>query len=273
MAKRDAKKNKSTVTSSVELLRLHRWNSWFGIISGLEDIAILVVGSAYGVPVIINYLAVNPINSAVAGHSELSAATRQLFQVNVINIILLYFLVSAIAHGLVATVYRKSYESELKRGINKVRWIEYAISSGLMLVLIALLTGIYDLSSLIMVFAFMVLMNLLGLCMEVQNSKAQTPRWWLYGLGALAGFVPWLVIGLYAFNASYYGSAHIPSFVYGIYATMLVCVTGFALHVYFSQKKQGKWANYLHSERGFMILSLVTKSLLAWQVFAGILRP
>jgi len=35
----------------------------------------------------------------------------------------------------------------------------------------------------------------------------------------------------------------------------------------------GKWQDYLYGERVYIILSLVAKSLLAWQVFAGTLRP
>jgi len=38
-------------------------------------------------------------------------------------------------------------------------------------------------------------------------------------------------------------------------------------------KKVGKWQDYLYGERVYIILSLVAKSLLAWQVFAGTLRP
>ena len=37
--------------------------------------------------------------------------------------------------------------------------------------------------------------------------------------------------------------------------------------------KVGPWKNYLYGERVYIILSLVAKSLLAWQVFAGTLRP
>jgi hypothetical protein len=38
-------------------------------------------------------------------------------------------------------------------------------------------------------------------------------------------------------------------------------------------KKVGPWKNYLYGERAYIILSLVAKSLLAWQVWAGTLRP
>jgi len=35
----------------------------------------------------------------------------------------------------------------------------------------------------------------------------------------------------------------------------------------------GKWAEYLRGERAYIVLSLVAKSALAWQVFAGTLVP
>jgi len=38
-------------------------------------------------------------------------------------------------------------------------------------------------------------------------------------------------------------------------------------------KKAGKWKDYLYGERVYILLSLVAKSALAWQVFFGTLRP
>jgi len=43
----------------------------------------------------------------------------------------------------------------------------------------------------------------------------------------------------------------------------------FAIVQYKQYKAQGKWANYLRGERTYIVLSLVAKSLLAWQVFSG----
>jgi hypothetical protein len=34
----------------------------------------------------------------------------------------------------------------------------------------------------------------------------------------------------------------------------------------------GRWRDYLYGEKVYILLSLVGKSLLAWQVFAGTLR-
>jgi hypothetical protein len=36
-------------------------------------------------------------------------------------------------------------------------------------------------------------------------------------------------------------------------------------------KKIGKWSDYVYGESTYVLLSLVAKSLLAWQVFAGTL--
>jgi hypothetical protein len=85
--------------------------------------------------------------------------------------------------------------------------------------------------------------------------------------------VPWLVIAGAIMAANIYGSGNIPGFVYGIYVSMFLFFTSFAVNMYLQYKKQGKWASYYYGERGYMVLSLVAKSVLAWQVFAGALRP
>ena len=272
MAKGTTKKTKQVAISDTELLRLHRFNRWFAVIYTVEGVIFFLFAAAYSVPVIINYLAVNPINSAVVGHTVLSAATRPLFNISIPGLITILFLVSALVHGLLATVYRKRYEAELALNVNTVRWLEYAIASGLMLVLIGLLSGVYDFGTLIAIFGFMVVMCLLGLVTEL-TSRGSQPNWPAYWGSAVAGFIPWLVIGFCIFNSSYYGSAHIPGYIYGIYGTMFVCIVGFAMNMYLHYKKRGKWAKYAYAERCFMLLSLVTKSVLAWQIFAGILRP
>jgi len=43
--------------------------------------------------------------------------------------------------------------------------------------------------------------------------------------------------------------------------------------MFLQYKKIGKWKDYLYGEKVYIILSLVAKSALAWQVFAGTLRP
>ena len=59
----------------------------------------------------------------------------------------LFLLLSAFFHFLIASpIGFGAYGSELRRGRNRFRWVEYSLSSTLMIVLIAMVTGILDLA-------------------------------------------------------------------------------------------------------------------------------
>jgi len=58
-----------------------------------------------------------------------------------------------------------------------------------------------------------------------------------------------------------------------IYVSLFVSFNIFAINMVLQRRKIGKWADYLHGERSYMILSLVAKTLLAWQVWSGVFQP
>lgn len=249
---------------------LFRWNKWLAWIHAAQGIIVVILSATRTFPVTTSYLSPNPL---LEGKVSLVSATHHMFDINMAWLVAGFFFVSAIAHGAIASVYRKRYEADLEKGINRARWIGYSVSASLMMVAIGLLSGVYDLSTLIMLFMFVSVMNLLGLAMEVYNQGKSEPNWLVYGIGCVAGVVPWAVIALYLIGANAFGSGNVPGFVYGIYASIFVCFSSFAVNMYLQYKKKGKWADYLYGERVYMILSLVAKTVLAWQVFAGSLRP
>lgn len=243
------------------------------ILHTVQALLVLVLSQSTTFPIVTNYLSLDTLASDALGRPVLASAQQTLFDLNMAYLIVAFFMMSAIAHGLIATVYRKHYEANLARGINKARWIEYSLSASTMMVAIALLIGVYDLSSLIMIFVLDAIMNLMGLVMEVSNVGKKKPNWLSYWIGCLAGIVPWIVFGIYVWGASVYGTGNIPTFVYWIYVSIFLFFNSFAINMYLQYTKKGKWADYLYGERAYMILSLVAKSALAWQVFAGTLRP
>ncbi|WKZ31134.1 MAG: heliorhodopsin HeR [Candidatus Dojkabacteria bacterium] len=248
---------------------LNRSNLALSALHFAQALAVLFLSSADQgvVPITTNYLKFDPATSALA------PATTELFTVNLAWFVVIFFLICSLAHLSIATVYRKRYESDLKVGINKARWIEYSLSASVMMLAISFLTGIYDISSLIMIFTLVALMNLLGLAMELINKGKEKTDWYTYWLGCIAGIVPWIVFGVYVFGANKYGGGNIPDFVYWIYVSIFIFFNCFAVNMFLQYKKIGPWRDYLYGERVYMILSLVAKSLLAWQVFAGVLRP
>jgi len=95
-----------------------------------------------------------------------------------------------------AFVWRKKYEEQIQKGINLFRWTEYAVTSSMMVVVIAILCGIYDLSTLILIFSLNACMILFGWMMEVHNQTTKKVDWTAYLFGCFAGAMPWVVMGL-----------------------------------------------------------------------------
>lgn len=140
-----------------------------------------------------------------------------------------------------------------------------------MIVLIALLFGVYDIGSLILIFFLNASMNLFGLDMEEINIGKEKVNWKPFIFGSIAGIVPWIVIMLYAFGNA--DPSEVPWFVYALAGTYFVFFNLFLVNMVLQYKKIGKWENYLYGERGYIILSLVAKSVLAWIAFAGVMQP
>lgn len=204
---------------------------------------------------------------------KLLPASKVLFDVNLAWFVAIFFFMSAFAHLFISTVYRKKYEEDLQKGINRVRWFEYALSASVMMVAISLLSGIYDISSLVMIFVLDAIMNLLGLAMEVHNQGQKKINWLTYTLGCIAGIAPWVVFGIYVYGAREFGGGNIPDFVYWIYVSIFLFFNSFAVNMVLQYKKIGPWKDYLYGEKAYIVLSLVAKAALAWQVFGGTLRP
>lgn len=232
----------------------------------LQGIALLALSSDFSLPVSGNYLQFNQSTQ------QLEPATAHLFNAPIPLLVVLFFFLSAFAHLVIATVYNGAYNKNLSKGLNKARWLEYALSASLMMVAIAMLVGVYDFVSLVMIFALVAIMNLLGLAMEVYNQGSAKPKWLSYWIGCLAGIVPWFAITFYFWLSADQGSSP-PAFVYGIFVSIFIFFNCFAVNMALQYKKVGPWKDYLFGERGYIILSLVAKSALAWQVFAGTLRP
>ena len=245
---------------------LKKLNIIAGCLHLAQAVAVLVLSKSLLVPVSGNYLEFDKATET------LQPTTTTLFNVDLPWLIAAFFFLSAFFHFTIASVYNKRYNADLKLGINKLRWVEYAISASTMMVAIGMLVGIYDFSSLLMMFSLTAVMNLLGLVMEVHNQTTKKTNWLSFNLGTFAGLIPWVVVALYMWLGAANGSAA-PTFVYWIFVSIFVFFSCFALNMVLQYKQIGKWRDYLYGERAYIILSLVAKSLLAWQVFGGTLRP
>ena len=184
-----------------------------------------------------------------------------------------FLFISAIAHLLIATVLYDSYVGYLERKMNPYRWYEYSVSASVMIVVIAMLAGVWDLGTLVALFSLIAVMNLMGLVMEQNNQPGGQTDWTAYIIGTFAGLIPWVVIGI-TIVSTVLGSdgGGPPDFVLAIYGSLFVFFNLFALTMILQYRQTWKFEDYLFGESTYIVLSLVAKSLLAWQVFFGTLN-
>lgn len=251
-----------------KFLNLRKFNIFMGFLHFIQAIVILVISQTSNRELTTSYFSYNEQTE------KLETATRGVFDINFVWIVVGFLLLSSLFHLLVSTVGYKHYVADLKKGINRFRWSEYAFSASLMMVGIAMLTGIFDIGYLIMIFTLVAGMNLMGYMMEIHNQTTKKLDWSSYAIGCLLGIAPWIAVALQLWGSgSQAGASGPPTFVYFIFFSIFLFFNCFAINMVLQYKKVGKWSDYLYGEKVYIVLSLVAKSALAWQVYAGTLQP
>ena len=197
----------------------------------------------------------------------------ELFDINIGAGVVAFLLLSALFHFLISSpMFFARYREGLKQNHNYFRWVEYSLSSSIMIWLIAQLTGVSDFAALVGIFAVNASMIFFGALQE----KYETPgngKGLPFIFGSMTGIVPWLIILVFTIQPGGENAAEIPGFVYGIIVALFLFFNTFAFNQAFQYRKVGSWKNYLFGEATYITLSLVAKSVLAWQVFSGAIIP
>ncbi len=251
--------------AALRLRRLRVYNVVMGFLHALQAAAVLVLANDFTLPVTASYLAGPP--------GSPPQEPTVLFDSPIAWGVAGFLALSAIAHWVVASPwYFPRYCADLLRGRNIARWVEYSISSSIMIVLIAQITGISDAAALLSIFGVNASMILFGWLQEVYE-RPGSGGWLPFIFGCIAGVVPWIAVVLYVLAPGNPSSASPPGFVYGIIVSLFVFFNVFAVNQLLQYKRVGEWRDYLYGEKAYVLLSLVAKSLLAWQVFASTLAP
>jgi succinate dehydrogenase/fumarate reductase cytochrome b subunit len=176
--------------------KLRRFNMIMGGLHLIQGIAMLFLATTviqtiaeFSPTITQNFLTFNQQTQSLEVTSE------ALFELPFGILVASFLLISALAHAIISIPKKTNdiYTADLKKGINRFRWFEYAISSSIMIVLISTLFGIYDIASLILIFVVNAAMNLFGLDMEIINAGSKKEgkiNWGPFVWGTIAGLAP-----------------------------------------------------------------------------------
>jgi len=248
------------------VLKLRKLNVFAAILHLASLIAIVALATDVSLPVKATYLSEAPGTGNFADPVE-------LFGLNISYTVAAFMALSAFFHFLVASpIGFTRYAAGLAKHINVYRWVEYSVSSSIMIVLIMQLNGVADYVALLSVFGVNMSMILFGWLQERYTTPGDgdlLPFWF----GCIAGIVPWIAVVVNLFAPKGPPNAEVPGFVYGIVVSLFIFFNIFAIVQWLQYRAKGRFADYLVGERTYIVLSFVAKSALAWQVFTGALIP
>ena len=240
---------------------LRRYNLIAGVFHLVQAVGIIALANDFALPVSVSYLQDAPIPGA-------RFENVALFDFPIAIGVALFSLLSAFAHFWIVGPGFKIYSNDLSNMRNIARWLEYSFSSTIMIVLITLINGIWNLLAILAIAGCNISMILFGWLQEKYEEPGKgglLPFWF----GCIAGIVPWIAMFWMLFSPM--SSSEPPGFVYGVVFSLFVFFNSFALVQWLQYKKIGRFSDYLVGERTYITLSFVAKSALAWQIFAGVL--
>lgn len=162
-------------------------------------------------------------------------------------------------------------------GIPFFRWIEYSITSTIMIVVISLISGITDITSIIGVVFCNASMIYTGILIDrLVDRKDYQNAWAAFWIGTFAGIGPWVSIFV-----TLSLSPIVPAFVYAITLSIFFFFFSFgileAVIIYASTNPNNTFCCCTSTgiikkkEFMFLLLSFSSKSLLSWLVFGAFL--
>jgi len=251
------------MTKEINAASIRRYNLIAGFFHLAQMIVVLALANDFSLPIVARYMSGPPGSSF--------AQPITLLNTPVGYAVAIFLGLSAFFHFLVASPqYFPRYNAGLAAQRNYFRWVEYSISSSVMIVLISQICGITDVAAIIAIFGVNASMILFGWLQE-KYEQPGNGGWLPFIFGCIAGIIPWVGLVFYIFAIGGPGNTNAPAFVYGIVISLFILFNTFAVVQYLQYKKVGKWSDYIRGEKTYITLSLIAKSALAWQIFASTL--
>lgn len=241
------KKDKKPADRKTVLRRLNVVSVLLGLL-GAVAAGMLMNNTSY--QFMTGLLTTNPLTGGLA------PAVHVVWDVELRWLVVSTLVLSALVPLLAATRSRKKYEAAVDAAVMPWRWVDTALVGGLMVGTIALLSGVQDIMTLVLIGGFVALSSALGLMSEKQNAGASRSYRGAFTLGMFAAAMPWVFILVYALGTPIWGMTNNSWAVYGLYITTLLCGFGTmaAQRAYIDRK-----SSYDMKEQRYVVYGILAK--------------
>ena len=181
-----------------------------------------------------------------------------------------FSLLSSVNHTL-TLIQPNTYASFVERECNPWRWAEYSISATLMMITISQLSAVYDIDKLTMIALLTPMLMYIGFLTEIYKdvSLAKT----LFVIGCLILLTIWVSPMVSFIDAVQSNTRKPPDVVYVIVIGLFALFSCFGvvnyLHITNRSNAESRFYNFTYVEGLYVILSLISKTLLANLTLSG----
>ncbi len=257
-----------TVNAKTQITNLQKWHRVLAVIYAAQGLLVLLLSAHHDAPVKASYLVRDSLSSSVAGQTVWASAVHVIFNANLTYLLAAALFVATIINAIMSVKqlrYKDKYEASVKKGAVPLRWLNFAVSGGLLLVLVALISGVYDISTLGLMLTLLAASAVFGLLTERGGGRLSFVA--AMATATLTGLVPIC----YLMHGAIYGDGRLTGYVYGVVVVMLAYLVATMLTVYFHRQKIGRWSDVFFTEKTFLVRQLVVWTVLTWTLFVGLL--
>lgn len=252
----------------ITLWRLRAFNAGVGLLHLIQFAALFGIGLWKQVPLnLVNHI-------QLSGPTEPLNIDTQFLPFLPLIVSAMFSLMSAVGHFMLAANYKNCYGKIMDEKYNYIRWMEYSISSSIMLLNINVISGVTDLFANICSLGCNVGMILFGDVSDrfriIEGKRKEAFVAFFYG--TIIGLFPWVCIfASYGQVSVHQGT--VPWFVHAIILSIFFQFSSFGVNQLFVLLgkvpfMKGEYT-FAHGEINFALLSITCKSSLAWQLFGA----
>jgi hypothetical protein len=199
----------------------------------------------------------------------------------IVSMLIAFSFITGLVHIFAYARAGPSYQNDVEKGNNWKRWVEYAITATIMIIVIALVSGTGSIDTLILLATSSICCMLCGLMSEAtarsnkQVSMLSTVVGWILMVAAFSVILR-RFSSIYQQSSEDENSEGIPGFVWGIIVSMTILYMVFGLIHLVHMKRQ--WTStdgvsevfHLRIEKFYTVASMVSKILLVVLIASGL---